>query len=104
MMGVKTRGEQGQIGVKEGNAEHVRKWTESNPERDALRQRGRGGVNGNQLTEGLIMKTRQGMEKRDAWTVDVDSGKELDKEAARPGKKPEEGTRGSSYLSTITRE
>lgn len=45
-----------------GNAEHVRMWTESNPGRDALRQRGRGRVNGKQLTEGLIMKTRQEME------------------------------------------
>lgn len=55
----KTREREGRIGVKEqGNAEHVRRWTESNPRRNATRQRGQGRVNTKQLTEGLIMKTR----------------------------------------------
>ena len=41
-----------------GNADHVHVWTESNPGRDAFRQRGRERVSGNQLTEGPLMKTR----------------------------------------------
>ena len=55
-------------------------WTESNPGRDALRQRGRGRVNGKQLTEGLIMKTRQEMK--------VDR-KESDREAEKARQRPE---------------
>lgn len=105
VMGVKTRGEQGQIGVKEGGEcsactqvdrkqsgegciETARSW------RGEREPTNRGTNNGDKTGDGeegcLDCRWRQweraGERSRKAW------------------EKPEEGTRGSSYLSTITRE
>lgn len=75
-----------------GNADHVRLWTESNPRRDAFRQRGWRRASGSLQTEGQIMMTRDGEEGTGAaWTADEGRGKA-----------PDAGGEGSSYLLMIT--
>lgn len=81
---------------KTGNADHVHMWTESNPGRDAFRQRGRGRVSGNQLTEGPLIKTRGEGAVRTA-----------DEEGLKSWRgKEEQGldSKRNSYFLTITRK
>lgn len=63
MMEVKTRKQQGQAGVKEdGECRACTACGQKAIRGGCNKTAGRGRVNGNQLTEALIMKTRQEME------------------------------------------